>query len=242
VGSYGTGNGQFKNPSGVATDSAGNVYLADSGNHRIQKFGPSGNFIAKWGSFGSANGQFNSPQSVATDATNVYVADSGNHRVQKFSPGGGFVAKWGSSGSGDGHFNQPASIAAQTNTVLVADRGNHRIQAFVAPDGGFLAKWGTFGSSSGQFKNPSGIATDRGGSSNDLYVADFGNHRIQKFRPRPGFTTDFITGWGRNGGDGSSGSGDGQFNGPRGVATDQFDNVYVADSGNHWIQKFNPVQ
>ncbi len=90
-GGYGTANGQFKNPASVATDGAGNVYVADSGNHRIQKFGPSGTFIAKWGrnggagSSGSGNGEFYNPTGIATAGSDVYVADSGNNRVQKFS-------------------------------------------------------------------------------------------------------------------------------------------------------------
>ncbi|HPN63784.1 MAG TPA: SBBP repeat-containing protein [Candidatus Goldiibacteriota bacterium] len=86
-GSQGSEDGQFNNPHGVAVDSAGNVYVADSSNNRIQKFTSSGVFITKWGSYGNADGQFSYPYGVAVDsAGNVYVADSGNNRVQKFAP------------------------------------------------------------------------------------------------------------------------------------------------------------
>jgi DNA-binding beta-propeller fold protein YncE len=79
------GQGEFSNPQGVATDSSGNVYVADTWNHRIQKFDPSGGFITKWGSSGASNGQFISPLGVAIDSSGkVYVADSGNNRIQKF--------------------------------------------------------------------------------------------------------------------------------------------------------------
>jgi DNA-binding beta-propeller fold protein YncE len=79
------GDGEFSNPQGVATDSSGNVYVADTWNHRIQKFDPSGGFITKWGNPGSGDGQFISPLGVAIDHSgNVYVADSGNNRIQKF--------------------------------------------------------------------------------------------------------------------------------------------------------------
>src|SRR2546429_920821 len=73
--------GEFANPSGVATDGSGNVYVADTYNHRIHKFDASGTFLAMWGRYGSDNGQFNCPAVVATDGGgNVYVADGGNHR------------------------------------------------------------------------------------------------------------------------------------------------------------------
>ena len=84
-GQAGAGDGQFNEPSGIAIDSAGNVYVADTANHRIQKFDDQGNFLLKWGSSGSGAGQFDAPKGVAVDsADNVYVVDSGNHRIQKF--------------------------------------------------------------------------------------------------------------------------------------------------------------
>ena len=68
-GSLGTGDGQFDSPWGVAVDAAGNVYVADYSNHRIQKFTSTGTFLAKWGSLGSGDGQFSSPIGVAMDAS-----------------------------------------------------------------------------------------------------------------------------------------------------------------------------
>ena len=69
-------------------DGSGNVYVADSGNHRIQKFSSSGGFLAKWGTKGSGDGQFNFPEGVAVDGSgNVYVTDSRKHRIQKFALG-----------------------------------------------------------------------------------------------------------------------------------------------------------
>ena len=87
MGFFGTGDGQLNRPGGVATDSSGNVYVADYLNDRIQKFDSNGNFITKWGSEGSGDGQFNAPNSVATDSSgNVYVTDYANNRIQKFAP------------------------------------------------------------------------------------------------------------------------------------------------------------
>jgi tripartite motif-containing protein 71 len=141
-GSQGSGNSQFNDPLGVAIDSAGNVYVADSNNNRIQKFSASGMFITKWGSSGTGDGQLNMPYGVAVDsAGNVYVADYGNSRIQKFTANGTFVTKWGSYGAGDGQFHGPGGIAVDSaGNVYVADYGNSRIQKFTA-DGTLVTKW-----------------------------------------------------------------------------------------------------
>src|SRR5437773_3992887 len=134
-GSSGTGDGQFDFPFGVATDGSGNVYVADYGNDRIQKFDASGTFVTTWGSSGSGNGQFNGPGGVATDGSgHVYVADTNNHRIQKFDASGTFVTTWGSSGSGNGQFNGPDGVATDgSGNVYVADTNNQRIQEFSCP-------------------------------------------------------------------------------------------------------------
>lgn len=143
-GSWGSGDGQFKNPYGVAVDASGNVYVVDTGNPRIQKFSSSGAFLAKWGSSGSGDGQFEIPYGVAVDAWGkVYVVDTGNPRIQKFSNSGAFLAKWGSWGNGDGQFNYPSGVAVNASgNVYVADTSNSRIQVFgvpaVAPSADFV--------------------------------------------------------------------------------------------------------
>jgi hypothetical protein len=226
-GSQLTGDGDFNSPTAVAIDPAGNVYVADTENHRVQKFNSFGVFAAKWGSFGSGDGQFNAPTGIATDTSgNVYVADTNNRRIQKFTADGAFVAKWGSFGAGDGQFSIPRGVAVDTvGQVYVADTGNHRVQKFTS-GGVFVRKWGTFGSRDGQFSFPSGVAADASGF---LYVADSFNDRIQKFTA----LGVFVRKWG------TLGSGDGQFNTPLGIAADVSGNVYVADTGNNRIQKFN---
>ena len=227
-GSVGNGDGQFSAPDGIAIDSSGNVYVADTGNHRIQKFTSSGQFITKWGSLGNSDGQFYSPHGVAVDSSgNVYVVDTSNHRIQKFTSSGQFITKWGSFGDDDGQFNNPYDLAVDSSgNVYVADTYSHRVQKFTE-NGAFLAKWGSAGYGDGQLNYPQGIAVDSSGS---VYVSDYAtSHRVQKFSDNG----TFLIKWG------SEGSGDGQFFDPRGLAVDRSDNVYVVDWGNGRIQKFS---
>lgn len=228
-GSEGAGDGQFQLPTDVATDSSGNVYVADYQNNRIQKFTSDGAFITKWGSLGSGDGQLSLPYGIGVDLSdNVYVADLLNSRIQKFTSDGVFITKWGSLGSGDGQFNDPADVAVDmSGNIYVVDASNNRIQKFTS-DGVFITQWGSNGSGDGQFFLPMRVAVD---SSGNVYVADTGNERIQKF------TSDgvFITKWG------SLGSGNGQFDQPEGLAVDAFGNVYVSERGasaGNCVQKF----
>src|SRR5206468_387990 len=130
-GSQGGGDGQFANPTGVAVDGSGHVFVADSGNDRIQKFDASGTFLTTWGSYGTADGQFLDPEGVAVDGSgNVFVSDRGNFRMQKYTNTGTFLTKWGSQGSEDGQFSFPTGVAVDgSGNVFVAD-GNNRIQKF----------------------------------------------------------------------------------------------------------------
>ena len=93
-GSYGSGNGQFRYPPGIAVDGSGNVYVVDPLNQRVQVFDSSGNFLRKWGSRGSGDGQFYYPYGIAFHGggacgDSVYVVDRQNHRIQKFTSNSG---------------------------------------------------------------------------------------------------------------------------------------------------------
>jgi DNA-binding beta-propeller fold protein YncE len=229
-GSEGDGEGQFRNPQGIAVDSAGNVYVADTNNHRIQKFSPSGTLLATWGSAGSGDGQFQGPQGIAIDsAGNVYVADTQNHRIQKFDSSGEFVAKWGSIGAGLDQFNWPRGLAVDAaGNLYVADYLNDRVLKFTS-SGTFVDGWGADGSSHhAGFIRPADIAID---ADSFIYVVEAGSHRVQKFKGDDFFWLIW----------GSTGSGDGQFQSPNGIAVDTSGNVYVADTNNHRIQRFDDL-
>src|SRR5262249_36743538 len=124
----------------IAVDLAGNIYVADAGNHRVQKLAPDGKFVAEWK--GPELG-FYGPRRVAVGPDGlVYVVDQGHSRIAKFSPDGQALTTWGIKGKGDGQFDDPTSVAVDpaTNKVYAADPINKRIQVFDS-NGKFLTKW-----------------------------------------------------------------------------------------------------
>jgi len=188
IGSQGGARGQFLAPASMALDAEGNVYVADSGNHRIQKFDSALNFLGAFGSAGGGEGQFNEPWGVAVDAGGyIYVADTWNHRIQKFDSSFQFVKAWGGPFLEVGQrapepleFFGPRSIAVDGDgNLLVVDTGNKRVVKFTA-EGDFLAQFGEEGSGPGQFNEPVGIAVTPSG---EILVADTWNLRIQRFSP-----------------------------------------------------------
>jgi len=130
---YSTANGQFTSPESVAVDSSGNLYIADTGNNRIQKFAPDGSFISKFGSEGSGTGQFKSPQGIYVDEDNhIWVADTGNQRIQEFKLDGTFIKSWGDSKLLSKPLKLVVKKISKNKAVYVADGDKNEVQIFGA--------------------------------------------------------------------------------------------------------------
>jgi streptogramin lyase len=190
IGSQGNNPGQFLNPTGVAVDNQGNLYVAERGNNRIQKLSPDDEPLAQWGSQGNGLGQFYGPCGVAVDVQgNVYVVETLGDRVQKFSPQGKPLAQWGTAGGpvhSEAGYQDPKSVAVNSQgdvySVVNAGNGadpNPRIRE-LSPDGNLLTELGSFGDGPGQFRYPTGLTVDQAGN---VYVADGVNHSVQKLSP-----------------------------------------------------------
>ena len=120
------------------------VYVADTGNNRIEVFDYDLNFLFTFGTYGTGDGEFNSPYGVATDGIHIYVTDTGNHRIQYFTMDGVYVGQWGSFGTGHSQFNNPKGICTDGMFVYVVDSGNNRFQIFTMT-GTFMATYGEYG-------------------------------------------------------------------------------------------------
>jgi DNA-binding beta-propeller fold protein YncE len=129
-GTHGSKPGEFLRPRGLAISDAGEVYVADSSNHRIQVFDVEGKFLRQWGTAGTGPGQLQYPHDVALGPNEtVYVAEFGNNRIQKFSTTGQSLGMWGTAGRAPGFFNQPwAVVVDKSGRLFALDSYNHRVQ------------------------------------------------------------------------------------------------------------------
>jgi tripartite motif-containing protein 71 len=184
--------GQFDNPRHVAVDQELEYfYVADSKNHRIQKFDINGTFVTSFGSLGNGSGQFNLPTTIVIDSNgDLYVNERGNERIQKLDTEGNPILMWGSKGSGPNQFCHIEHLAIdEIDNIYVTDPQSDpgcslepKVKKFDS-EGNFLTEWGSLGEGDGQFGDPEHLAVDSRGY---VYVSDRSNNNIQVFRPATG--------------------------------------------------------
>lgn len=230
-GGQGTGDGKFSAPWGVAVDAHGNIFVADTDNHRVQKLKSDGSFIHKWGgpNPGTGDAEFNQPRAIAVDADgNVLVADWGNNVVKVFDNDGNFVRHIGQDPDKGPLLSGPVSVAvSRTGNVYVVDFGTSEVIGYTIEGYYNLFRWGGIGSGDGKFVNPSGIAVDQG--TDDVYVVDANNFRVQRFNAAGGYGAQ----WGQHATDLNG------FSQPFGVAVDGDGSIYVVDREVDRVTKFS---
>ncbi len=255
----GTATVNLNQPRGVALDGAGNLYIADSNNHRIRRVDAATGNISTYAGTGSAgftgdgaaatSAQINFPIGLTFDgAGNLYIADVNNNRIRRVDAGTGNISTVAGGGSALGD-NGPATSAQIGNpgnvafdsagNLYVADTGNHRIRkvdtagvitTFAGTTQGFSGDGGP--ATSAQLDSPNSLALD---GADNLYVSDQSNNRIRK--------VDAATGNISTAAGGGSALGDGgaalsaQLYSPAGITIDCAGNLYVADFSSHRVRK-----
>ena len=235
---------QLWNPEGLGMDAAGNLYVADSGNHRVRKITPHGTIttVAGNGQVGTAGeggaataASLNQPRGVALDAAgNLYIADTNNHRICRVTSDGILrtIAGTGQAGlSGDGgsalaaQLNEPSSLAVNDSALFIVEAQNYRVRkvdlrtgVISTYAGSTLGDAGDGGpATAAQFRQPSGVVLDKAGN---LYISDLQTSRIRRVAT-DGKITTYASYYAPNGGINAD------VVSPRGLATDANDNLYV---------------
>lgn len=298
-GKEGDAPGDFNIPIGIALNEAGDVFVTDHYNNRVQKFDADGKLLAHFAVLPNPGG-------IAADGERLYITrfpasrmmkDKTPDRVSVYAQDGKFIREWGSSGTDDGQFDFPGGVAiSKDGKVFVADQTNRRVQVFDR-EGEFLRKWGEYGVQPGQFGGNTNPKSRVGGpnfvmldGAGDVFTTEASVGRVQKFSPegkpllawgtledKPGgfgglftafkaklvgpigiamdtkgrvwvtavsgrvqcFTPEgkYLGGFGD-----TQGKEPGQFYAPHGIAISPRGEIFVVDSFNHRIQKFEIVK
>ena len=194
MGTTGQGAGEFLYPTDLDVDLSGLIYVADTGNNRIQVLTSGGDFQAEFGHHGWQIGEFDGPNDVVIGQSTFFLADTGNDRVQicqmidhLLTPFGQ-ASSQGQSQSAFSWLDRPTGIDLSTGgEVYLVDQGHHRILKF-DPNGQLLFAHGRYGDGVDQFRQPIDLAVDRQGN---YYVVDAGNSKIKKYD----FSGNFILEW-----------------------------------------------
>ena len=217
--------GQFvdlgsSNPSGIASDREGNVYITSASDHSIAKFNKEGTRLAIMESQGSNLGDLTHPCGLAIIDGEVYVCDRNNCRVQVFSKDLIPLRTFGCHGVEPGQLHWPYDLTQDyEGDVYITDCNNHRIQVF-NKDGIFLRGFGA------KMKRPMGVSLAKDGRH--IFVSEYDNHRVSIYQTDGTFVRSFC----------HYGTDEGELCYPIGMAFDSNGFLYVCDQGNNRIQVF----
>ena len=218
-GKFGSGDGMFGDPWGVAVTDRDEIVVADNKNNRIQVFDSYGTFLRSFGCKGNHPGEFSSPRGIAIDKDRkIFVSD--NHKVQIYSWEGEYLGSFDDKGNRESKLSFPWGLSFDNKgNVIVADHGNRLIKIFT-PDGRFVMKIGA--------QNLLGLPAHCVQSDGYFIVSDKGKDCVKVFNSEGRFLYSF----------GKEGEGDGEFNSPCGLSVTQSKHLLVCDRGNQRIQVF----
>ncbi len=223
--SEGSEPGQISSAWGLATDEAGDIWVADGGNSRIDEFSATGVFLKEFGTFGKGEGQMEYPEGVAIGLHHhVFVTDDGNHRIDEFTEEGEFIRSFGEEGEGAGQLSDPEGLSVSADgDVYVADAGNNRVDEFTE-EGTYVT---SITEADGQdLSSPTDVAVSPSGA---IYVAEDGADRIDEYTGERAFVRSFS----------SEGNGRGQVDNPLRLGIGgAHEEVWVSDSSNNRVEIF----
>ena len=220
--------GEFRSQTEMTQDGAGNTYVLDMGNRRIQKFDTSGSHLMTFSAYGAGIGQYRTPYDIAVDANgNIFVTDTefGASKVLKYDNSGNYLLSFGSSGSGPSQFSTGANMitVGLNGDLYVTDRSSSRMIKQFANDGTFIREIGTYGSSVGFINTPTYLDVSSTGELFVLNSASSGK-RVSVFNANGVYQREFSTKFV------SPPDSSPSWHGSTGLEIDTYDNIYVIDA------------
>lgn len=227
-GQVATAPGTFTEPWGVAVDAHGNVYVADTWNHRVQKLDADGNFLMEWGQAGQLSDgpdRLWGPRGIAVGPDGrIYITDTGNKRVVVIDGNGNFLFEFRT--EGEGLLDEPVGIALGPDSrVYVADTWNMRVSVY-SKDGVFQTAWPVQGWAGDSLDNKPYLAID---AQSRVYITDPEGYRLIVFSSLGESLAVF----------GQYGPEEDSFGLPVGLAIGKDESLWVVDAGNNRLEKFS---
>lgn len=214
------------NPSGIAGDDHGNIYITSASGYTIARYNKEGTLLALRDIQGEKPGQLTHPCGVGIIKNEVYVCDRNNSQIQVYSKDLVPVRVFGEYGKEPGQLHWPYDLTQdEKGHVYITDCNNHRIQVF-DKNGKFLRMFGSKGSKERELKRPMGVSLAKDGQH--IFVTEYDNHRVSVYTLDGNYVTSL----------GHYGTNSGELCYPVGLAFDSDGFLYVCDQGNNRIQVF----